>query len=49
MSVAELQEECKLWDVNQVVLREDVWATFEPLLRADFSLFDQYKHAEERE
>lgn len=47
MSVAQLQAECRLWDVNEVVLRPDVWPTFEPLLRADFSLFDQYTHGPE--
>ncbi len=47
MSVAQLQAECRLWDVNEVVFRPDVWPTFEPLLRADFSLFDQYTFAPE--
>lgn len=47
MSMAQLQAECRLWDVNEVVFRPDVWPTFEPLLRADFSLFDQYTHGPE--
>jgi len=47
MSVAQLQAECRLWDVNEVVFRPDVWPTFEPLLRADFSLYDQYTHGPE--
>lgn len=45
--MAQLQAECRLWDVNEVVFRPDVWPTFEPLLRADFSLFDQYTFASE--
>ncbi len=49
MSVAQLQSECRLWDVNEVVFRPDVWPTFEPLLRADFSLFDQYTPGPEGE
>lgn len=32
-----------LW-VWQVVFKPDVWPMFEPLLRADFTLFDTYDH-----
>lgn len=28
----------------QVVFKPDVWPMFEPLLRADFTLFDTYSH-----
>lgn len=48
MGTAQLQAECKLWDVNEAVFHPSVWPTFEPLLRADFSLFDQYTHGPER-
>ncbi len=49
MGTAQLQAECKLWDVNEAVFHPSVWLTFEPLLRADFTLFDQYTHGPERE
>lgn len=49
MGTAQLQAECKLWDVNEAVFHPSVWPTFEPLLRADFTLFDQYNHGPERE
>lgn len=48
MGTAQLQAECKLWDVNEAVFHPSVWPTFEPLLRADFTLFDQYTHGPER-
>ena len=47
MGTAQLQAECRLWDVNEAVFNPNVWPTFEPLLRADFTLFDQYTHGDE--
>ena len=37
------QEECRAWDVNEVVFSAAMWSAFEPLMRADFTLFDQYR------
>lgn len=37
-----LQEECRGWDVNELVFSEAMWGTYQPLMRADFQLFDQY-------
>jgi surfactin synthase thioesterase subunit len=36
------KEECKGWDVNQVVFSKQMWDLYGGLLRADFSLFDTY-------
>eukprot|EP00043_Microstomoeca_roanoka_P001676 m.33998 g.33998 ORF g.33998 m.33998 type:complete len:523 (-) comp10957_c0_seq2:235-1803(-) len=41
MNDDELKEEALAWGVNPVVLREDIWATYGPLFRADFKLFDE--------
>ncbi|KAI8463499.1 MAG: Alpha/Beta hydrolase protein [Monoraphidium minutum] len=35
-------EECRGWDINEVVFSPDLWPAFQPLLRADFRLFDEY-------
>ena len=37
-----VQEECRGWDVNEVVFSPDLWGTYHALMRADFSLFDEY-------
>lgn len=42
MTDEELQAECRLWDVNELIFRPDMWQTFSPMMRADFSLFDEY-------
>ena len=36
------KEECRAWDVNEVVFSAAMWSAFKPLMRADFTLFDQY-------
>ena len=38
-----LQAECRDWDVNEVVFSAAMWPIYQPLMRADFTLFDQYK------
>lgn len=45
----EFKAECRRWNVNEVVFRAGVWEQYQPLLRADFSLFDQYKFEHEGE
>jgi medium-chain acyl-[acyl-carrier-protein] hydrolase len=38
------QDECRQWDINDVVFTPAMWRVYEPLLRADFKLFDEYKY-----
>ena len=37
------QEECRGWDVNEVVFTPALWPTYQALMRADFTLFDEYE------
>ena len=39
-----MQDECREWDISEVVFSPTMWPTYEPLLRADFTLFDEYEH-----
>mmetsp|Transcript_26860 Transcript_26860/g.45783 ORF Transcript_26860/g.45783 Transcript_26860/m.45783 type:complete len:327 (+) Transcript_26860:216-1196(+) len=39
----QFKEECRRWNVNEIVFTH-VWSVYHPLLRADFTLFDQYTH-----
>ena len=41
-----LQAECRAWGMAEAVLSPSVWPAFEPLLRADFQLFDEYEMKE---
>lgn len=38
-----LQEECRGWDISDVVFSAAMWPTYQPLLRADFTIFDEYE------
>jgi surfactin synthase thioesterase subunit len=38
-----MQEECRGWDINEVVFGAGLWGMYQPLLRADFRLFDEYQ------
>jgi surfactin synthase thioesterase subunit len=39
-----LQEECRGWDINEVVFDPSgLWGMYQPMLRADFRLFDEYE------
>jgi hypothetical protein len=42
MPDAEFKEECRGWDVNDVVFSKQMWELYGGLLRADFGLFDTY-------
>lgn len=43
LSDAAFQAECRGWDVSDALLVDPgLWAAYAALLRADFSLFDQY-------
>lgn len=37
------QEECRGWDVNEAVFSAALWPIYQPLMRADFTLFDEYE------
>ena len=39
------QEECRDWDVNEIVFSPAMWPVYHGLMRADFTLFDEYEHA----
>ena len=43
---ARFKDECSEWGVDKAVFHERVWPSFEPLLRADFTLFDRYAYLE---
>lgn len=36
--------ECREWDTNEIIFAKTVWPGLEPLMRADFTIFDQYKY-----
>lgn len=38
----EFKKECRGWDISEVVFSAAMWPTYQPLLRADFTLFDEY-------
>lgn len=38
-----VQEECQGWDVNEIVFGPAMWPTYHSLMRADFTLFDEYQ------
>jgi surfactin synthase thioesterase subunit len=38
------KEECKGWDVNEIVLVDANWKTFGGMMRDDFTLFDEYTY-----
>lgn len=42
-----LQEECRSWDVNEVVFSPALWPTYHHLMRSDFQLFDEYVYEHE--
>ena len=41
------QDECRGWDVNEVVFGPAMWPTYHSLMRADFTLFDEYQYQHE--
>ena len=38
------QDECRGWDVNEIVFSTGMWPMYHGLMRADFRLFDEYEH-----
>ncbi|GIL59181.1 hypothetical protein Vafri_13849, partial [Volvox africanus] len=43
LGAADFQEEVRGWGVNDVVFSSDMWPLYEPILRADFTVFDEYE------
>jgi len=39
---AAFKEECRAWDISEVVFSAAMWPMYQPLLRADFTMFDEY-------
>jgi hypothetical protein len=37
-----VQDECRGWDISEVVFTAAMWPTYQPLLRDDFTVFDEY-------
>eukprot|EP00873_Tetraselmis_striata_P042069 jgi/Tetstr1/462333/TSEL_007339.t1 len=37
----DFKDECREWDINSVIFSEGMWPMYQPILRADFTLFDQ--------
>lgn len=38
----EFKDECREWDISEVVFSAAMWPMYQPLLRADFTMFDEY-------
>ena len=38
------QQECRGWDVNEVVFSAGMWGVYKDLMRADFCCFDEYRY-----
>lgn len=41
-----LKAECRLWRINQEVFLPEMWKMYEPILRGDFNLIDDYVFCE---
>jgi surfactin synthase thioesterase subunit len=39
------KKECQRWNVSEVIFDPNMWALYQPMLRADFHLFDKYDYA----
>jgi len=37
-------DECRGWNVNEIVFQGANWKTFSPMMRDDFTLFDEYEY-----
>ena len=42
-----MQDECRGWDINDLVFTPALWGTYQHLMRSDFQLFDSYKFQHE--
>jgi len=41
---ADFKEECRRWDVNELIFQNGMWDIYQPLMRSDFHLFDKYDY-----
>ena len=41
---AAFKQECRDWDTNEIIFSVNLWPGLEPLMRADFTIFDQYEY-----
>lgn len=39
----EFKDECREWDISDIVFSPSMWPMYQPLLRADFTMFDEYE------
>ena len=39
------KDECRTWDINEVIFQPSMWKVYEGLLKDDFNLFDEYEYA----
>ena len=39
-----MQEECRGWDVSEVIFTPAMWSIYQSVMRADFTLFDSYTY-----
>ena len=39
------KDECRTWDINEVIFQPSMWAVYKGLLQDDFNLFDEYEYA----
>ncbi|KAF6253165.1 Alpha/Beta hydrolase protein [Scenedesmus sp. NREL 46B-D3] len=42
LNEARFKDECRGWDISDVVFSAGMWDMYQPMLRADFKLFDEY-------
>jgi surfactin synthase thioesterase subunit len=42
MDEATFQEECRGWNVNEIIFEEPNWKQYSGMMRDDFTLFDSY-------
>ncbi|KAL4515951.1 hypothetical protein Ndes2526B_g00665 [Nannochloris sp. 'desiccata'] len=45
----QFKEECRGWDIAEIVFSNAMWPMYHPLLRADFTMFDEYEYKHEEE
>lgn len=43
LNEADFIEECRGWDISDVVFSAGMWPMYQPLLRGDFTIFDEYE------
>lgn len=49
LDTAGFQNQLREWNCNEVLFQKDMWASYEPLLRADHNMLDTYERTEMEE